>query len=148
MSEVLKAAQEETQNILVNLTRGHEDLLCETTVNKLRPTYFAWSNAGIEGLKRMSEMNAAFPEHDLSAGHNARPAPFKPKVGSSPIITNDKFEVANWNSENHTNYAPVEERADEVDEQPAGFHNLDSVDLPVQFAWKRLDEDEASPGMC
>lgn len=138
----IEEAQLETKAILANLQKGHEALLTDATNKAVKPMNFAWDGASAGGLAIMSENKAAYPTHDVTE----KTAPFKPAVGSSPINTLKEFSnTAAWKSESGANYLPSPGK-DHV-QVPAGWQSQATIDMPSNFAWKRLDvaaEEEAA----
>ena len=131
----LADAQAETQAILANLQKGHDSLLKEATNRAVKPMNFAWDGDGLKSLKMLSETGTAFPVHEL--GNKVES--FKPKVGENPIGTTSGFEnAAVWKTESGANYVPSPSKEDAG--VVAGFKNFEGVELPAQFAWKRMDE--------
>ena len=139
----ISEAQAETKAILANLQKGHEALLTDATNKAVKPMNFAWDGAELRKLAQVSESQAAFPVHDVME----KTGPFKPVAGTSPINTLKEYASAsNWKSESGANYlrSPGKDHV----QVPAGFHSQASIDMPTNFAWKRLDaakEEETAP---
>ena len=135
----MEEAQLETKAILANLQKGHEALLTDATNKAVKPMNFAWDGAAAGNLANMSENKAAFPVHDVTV----KTDPFKPATGEGPINTLKEFSnTAVWKSESGANFLPSPGK-DHV-QVPAGFHSKPTIDMPTQFAWKRLDVNAAA----
>ena len=139
----MEEAQLETKAILANLQKGHEALIIEATNKAAKPMNFAWDGAAMQQLKQMSENQTAFPVHDVTV----KTSPFKPTSGGSPINTLKEYSSASvWKTESGANYLPSP--GNDNCQVPAGFHSKATIDMPTNFAWKRLDaskEEEPAP---
>jgi hypothetical protein len=134
MSDIAEA-QLDTQSIIANLRKGHEELMSSETAKKVKPMNFAWS--GMDTDVQGAETAQAFPDH----GAPEVAKPFKPVYSvEGPFSLSSDYNATKWKTENQSKFLET------VLEKPdrAGFPNFKAVDAPSQFSWKVLDEAPTS----